>query len=200
MVAAAEANAAGRPIVVIIREVDSADRRRAAAEDLARAGIPNAPVEISRYDPSWPALYAAERERLAPLLAGAEIHHFGSTAVPGLAAKPVIDMIALVQDLDMPVPLLVSSAGYQFPPAFNATLRHRRFLCYPSASRRTHHLHLVDEPDELERRLRFRDRLREDPALAREYAALKRALAQRYRDDREAYTAAKAGFIERILR
>jgi GrpB-like predicted nucleotidyltransferase (UPF0157 family) len=175
-----------------------ADRPSAATEDLARAGARNAPVEIVEYDPAWPAAYAAERERLAPLLAdGVELHHFGSTAVPGLAAKPVIDMIALVDDLDAPIAVLVQRGGYQYPSAFNATLVHRRFLCYPTASHRTHHLHLVDELRELERRLRFRDRLRADPVLADEYAALKRALAERYREDREAYTEAKSEFVKR---
>lgn len=175
----------------------SLDRHAAAAEDLARAGGRNAPVEIVPYDPRWPASFQAERERLAPLLQGAEIHHFGSTAVPGLAAKPVIDMIALVGDLDAPITGLVAGASYQFPEAFNATLTHRRFLCYPTAAHRTHHLHLVDDREELDRRLRFRDRLRTDPALAAEYEALKRRLAEQHRDDREAYTDAKATFVKR---
>jgi GrpB-like predicted nucleotidyltransferase (UPF0157 family) len=175
-----------------------ADRRSAALEDLAHLGVRDAPVEIVEYDPAWPAAYAAERERLAPLLAdGVELHHFGSTAVPGLAAKPVIDLIALVDDFDAPIAALVQRGGYQYPPAYNATLVHRRFLCYPTAAHRTHHLHLVDELGELERRLRFRDRLRADPVLADEYAALKRALAARYRDDREAYTEAKSEFVRR---
>ncbi len=64
---------------------------------------------------------------------------------------------------------------------------------------RTHHLHLVDQPAELERRLSFRDRLRTDRALAGEYATLKRALAERHREDREAYTEAKAIFIRASL-
>ena len=127
----------------------SADSRSAAAKDLARTGGRDAEVEIVEYDPSWPAAYRAERERLAPLLpAEVQLHHFGSTAVPGLAAKPVIDMIALVDDLDAPIAALVQRGGYQYPEAFNATLAHRRFLCYPTAARRTHHLHLVDEPRE----------------------------------------------------
>ncbi len=177
-----------------------AERRDAAITDLARAGLRlrDAPVEIVEYDPGWPAAYRAERERLALLLPdGVELHHFGSTAVPGLAAKPVIDMIALVEDLDAPLTALVAHGGYQYPPVFNATLSHRRFLCYPTAAHRTHHLHLVDEPWELERRLRFRDRLRVDPVLAGEYVALKRALAERYRNDREAYTEAKSEFVKR---
>lgn len=177
--------------------MQDADRVRAAADNLARAGVHDAPVEIVEYDSAWPRLYMAERERLAPLLAGAELHHFGSTAVPGLAAKPVVDMVALVGDLDAPIVALVDGAGYQFPRVFNATLVHRRFLCYPSASHRTHHLHLVNEREELERRLRFRDRLRTDRQLAQEYVALKRALAERYRDDREAYTEAKSEFVRR---
>jgi len=176
----------------------ASDSRIAAAEDLARAGGRNAEVEIVEYDSAWPAAFETERERLAPLLpAGVQLHHFGSTAVPGLAAKPVIDMIALVDDLDAPIAALVQSGGYQYPAAFNATLTHRRFLCYPTATHRTHHLHLVDEPRELERRLRFRDRLRADPVLAGKYVALKRALAERYRDDREAYTEAKGVFVKR---
>jgi GrpB-like predicted nucleotidyltransferase (UPF0157 family) len=154
-------------------------------------------VEIVEYAPAWPAAFEAERKRLSPLLAGAEIHHFGSTAVPGLAAKPVIDMITLVGDLDALIAVLVAAAGYQFPEAFNATLAHRRFLCYPTAAHRTHHLHLVDDREELARRLRFRDRLRADPSLAVEYEALKRALAERHRNDREAYTDAKAAFVKR---
>jgi len=172
--------------------------RRSAAEDLTHAGGRNAEVEIVEYDPAWPAAYQAERERLAPLLRpGAQLHHFGSTAVPGLAAKPVIDMIVLVDNLDTPIVALLERGGYQYPPAFNATLIHRRFLCYPTAAHRTHHLHLVDEPGELERRLHFRDRLRADPVLAGEYVALKRALAERYSDDREAYTEAKSEFVRR---
>lgn len=174
------------------------DRRSAAAEGLGRVGGRDAPVEIVDYDPAWPAAFEAERERLAPLLEGTEIHHFGSTAVPGLAAKAVIDMIALVGELDAPIPALVACAGYQFPVAFNATLIHSRFLCYPSAVYRTHHLHLVDDHRVFMRRLRFRDRLRAEPSLAAEYAMLKRDLAERYRDDREAYTEAKAPFVERL--
>jgi GrpB-like predicted nucleotidyltransferase (UPF0157 family) len=92
-------------------------------------------------------------------------------------------MIALIGDLDAHIAPLTASAGYQFPRAFNGTLTHRRFLCYPSASVRTYHLHLVDQSAELARRLSFRDRLRTDSALAEEYVTLKRALAERHRED-----------------
>ena len=87
---------------------------------------------------------------------------------------------------------------YQYPEAYNATLTGRRWLCCPSASLRTHHLHLVADQDELARHLRFRDALRDDPQLASDYAALKRELADRMPDDREAYTAAKTAFVRRV--
>jgi GrpB-like predicted nucleotidyltransferase (UPF0157 family) len=176
------------------------DRAAAAAADLARTGQPDAPIEIVPYDPAWPGKFEAERARLAPLLPGVEIHHIGSTAVPGLAAKPVIDLMALVTDLDAPIRALVNRGGYEFPEAFNAALVHRRWLCRPSAARRTHHLHLVDDPAELDRHLRFRDRLRADRTVAAEYAALKRRLAARHAADREAYTQAKSEFIRRAER
>ncbi|MFI5004052.1 MAG: GrpB family protein [Solirubrobacterales bacterium] len=100
-------------------------------------------MEIVAYDPAWPAAFAAERERLAPLLGdGVELHHFGSTSVPGLAAKPVIDVIALVDDFDAPIAALVERGGYQYPEAFNATLcdglrtRPTRVSLLPGAPRR----------------------------------------------------------------
>jgi len=90
-----------------------ADRRAAGAADLARAGEADAPVQVVDYDPAWPASFETERRRLAPLLGGADIHHIGSTAVPGLAAKPVIDMMVLMPDIDAPIAVLVERAGYQ---------------------------------------------------------------------------------------
>jgi GrpB-like predicted nucleotidyltransferase (UPF0157 family) len=171
--------------------------REAAARDLARTGGQDAPIEIVQYDPEWPTRFASERERLLPLL-GTEIHHIGSTAVPGMPAKPVIDLMALVQELDEPIAGLVEQGGYQYPEAFNATLSHRRWLCRPTAVHRTHHLHLVDERAELARHLRFRDLLCASAPLRREYARLKRELAERIGDDREAYSEAKSAFIDRV--
>ncbi len=175
------------------------ERRAAAAEDLAAAGGQDAAVVIVAHRSGWAEEFARERDRLQPLLGGAELHHVGSTAVPGLAAKPVVDLMALVPDLDAPVPVLVEHAGYELPAAYNAELHRRRFLCRPSAAHRTHHLHLTDDPAELARLLTFRDRLRADPALAAAYAALKRDAATRHRDDREAYTEAKTAFVARAI-
>jgi GrpB-like predicted nucleotidyltransferase (UPF0157 family) len=171
------------------------ERRAAAVRDLACAGARDMRVQIVEYDPAWPAAFEAERRRLAPLLAGVEIHHIGSTAVPGLDAKPIIDMIACVECYEEPVARLVTECAYQYPQAFNATLTKRRFLLYPTPEARTHHLHLVDARSELERYLTFRENLRTHPALAAEYAALKQTLAARFPLDREAYTEAKTQFI-----
>ena len=171
------------------------DRRGVAGDTLIPLGSDDGPIKIVEYDHSWQAAYLAERERLAKLLPGVRIYHIGSTAVPGLAAKPVIDMIALVDDLDANVAELVRRAGYHLPARFNANLDHRRFLCYPTLSHRTHHLHLVDEHAGVDQCLLFRDRLEHDPTLAAEYAALKRALASHFREDRMGYTEAKSTFI-----
>lgn len=128
------------------------------------------------------------------------IHHVGSTAVPGLAAKPVIDILVGVRDLE-------SSRGafsaleelkYLYAPY---RVNEMHWFCKPHPSRRTHHLHLVpsDSPrfaDELA----FRDRLRADPRLVARYGALKRRLAKELGHDREGYTEAKANFIEAALR
>ena len=165
-----------------------------AAPERVPLGADDGPIEIVDYNPAWRESFVAERERLAEVLPGVRIHHIGSTAVPGLAGKPVIDMIALVDDLDADVGTLLR-AGYHLPTKFNLGLEHRRYLCYPSGSFRTHHLHLVDEPEDLERCLRFRDSLRADPKLASDYVALKRALAARLLEDRQAYTKAKSKFI-----
>ena len=166
-----------------------------AASEAARLGAGDGPIEIVEYDPRWPNAYVAERERLSPLLPGVPIHHIGSSAVRGLAGKAVIDMIALVEDLEASSATVTQRAGYQLPGQFNVDLVHRRFLCYPSATYRTHHLHLVDTREDIDQCLHFRDRLRANPQLAADYVALKRALAANYKDDRMGYTKAKTRFI-----
>ena len=161
-----------------------------------------APIHVVPYDPSWPARFAEERavlERvLAPWLAG-PVEHIGSTAVPGLVAKPVIDIMAAVESLDASRPALAALAAlsYVYFP-YREEIMH--WLCKPSDELRTHHLHLVPWGSELwHERLAFRDRLRADPRVAAEYAALKEALAVEYELDREAYTDAKEPFVRRVL-
>lgn len=158
----------------------------------------DAPVELVPYDPAWPARFAAEaavlRERLKPWLAG-EIEHVGSTAVPGLCAKPVIDIMAPVRSLDESRPAIEALRDLDYVH-FPYLPDEMHWFCKPSPARRTHHLHLIPLGSARWReQLAFRDALRADDALAARYAALKQQLAALHRDDREAYTQAKGPFI-----
>lgn len=159
-------------------------------------------IELVAYDPSWPQKFEAERAiletLLAPWLAG-KIEHIGSTAVPLMPAKPVIDIVAPVHSLGASRPAIsvLTGAGYAYWP-YKPELMH--WFCKPSPELRTHHLHLVPVESPLWReRLDFRDALRADPALAAEYAELKRRLAEQHRHDREAYTEAKTPFVQQVL-
>ena len=162
----------------------------------------DAPIVIEPYSDDWPRRFAEERDVLEavlrPWLAG-PIEHVGSTAVPGLAAKPVIDIMAAVHGLEASRPALSSLAplGYLYA-AYRTETMH--WLCKPSAEVRTHHLYLVPMGSQLWKdRITFRDRLRSDSALADAYASLKRDLARMYPNDREAYTDAKQPFVEMVL-
>ena len=161
-----------------------------------------APVHVVAWDPRWPARFASERALLEPLLApwlAGAVEHIGSTAVVGLPAKPVIDILAPVASLAASraaLPLLATLAYCYFP--YRADVMH--WLCKPSDARRTHHLHLVPADSALWReRLAFRDYLRAHPTVAEEYAALKTRLAAQHRFDRTAYTDAKEPFVRRVL-
>jgi GrpB-like predicted nucleotidyltransferase (UPF0157 family) len=127
------------------------------------------------------------------------IEHIGSTAVPGCAAKPVIDIMAAVENLGVSRPAIValSNHGYQYLP-YRPDQIH--WFCKPSRAFRTHHLHLMPFKSELwSQSLAFRNYLRGNPSMAAEYANLKQGLAERYRLDREAYTDAKEPFVRRVL-
>jgi GrpB-like predicted nucleotidyltransferase (UPF0157 family)/N-acetylglutamate synthase-like GNAT family acetyltransferase len=160
------------------------------------------PIQVVPYDESWPARFSEERATLQtilkPWLVGT-IEHIGSTAVPGLAAKPVIDIMAGVQSLDASrnaIPALVDGGYVHFD--YRAHIMH--WFCKPTPWRRTHHLHLVpfESPLWLQR-LAFRDRLLRDPQVAAEYGELKCRLAHEHEFDREAYTDAKESFVRRVV-
>jgi GrpB-like predicted nucleotidyltransferase (UPF0157 family) len=160
------------------------------------------PVRIVPYDPAWPARFERERKLLEDAIGtwvSGGIHHVGSTAVPGLAAKPVIDILAGVRDLASSRACFepLERLGYVYAP-YRAGEMH--WFCKPHPSHRTHHLHLVPTGSPRFRaELAFRDHLRAHPEEAVKYAALKRRLAAALAHDREAYTAAKAAFIDASL-
>lgn len=159
------------------------------------------PVEVVPYDPGWPRRAQEEVARLTHLLTpwlSKGIHHIGSTAVPGLPAKPIIDLMAGIDDLDAAEQArgALEPEGWHFVPPDLDDRSWRRFFVKVEDEARRVHLHLVRPNDpRWSEHLQFRDRLREDSQLAMEYAQLKRTLATEHSADREAYTRAKALFI-----
>lgn len=164
-------------------------------------------MRVVPYDPLWPDEFARERDRLAAALGAAalRIEHNGSTAVPGLAAKPVIDIqvsVATLHPMDAYAPALAALSYTHVPHADDAFCP---FFHRPADWPHTHHVHVVEAGGEEEQRtLAFRDYLREHGAVAREYADLKHRLAREFSGEdsasREAYAAAKGEFVQRILR
>jgi GrpB-like predicted nucleotidyltransferase (UPF0157 family) len=159
-------------------------------------------ISLVAYDHAWPRRFqdesAALARVLAPWLAG-PIEHIGSTAIPGLVAKPVIDIMAGVGDLASSVSARAAAAtlGYMYFP-HRADVMH--WFCKPSPAHRTHHLHLVPIDSTLwADRIAFRDYLRSEPEAAAEYASLKTQLAAQFTFDREAYTDGKSAFVAAIL-
>ncbi len=165
-------------------------------------------IDITPYDPAWPRLFDEEkRHLLACLPAGliARIEHFGSTSIPNLAAKPIIDILVEVTSLEETkkriVPVLVAqgydyfwrpTSGEDIPPFY------AWFIKRNSDGNRTHHIHMVERDFEHWNRLLFRDYLIEKPELATEYQELKLRLAEQFPNDRVAYTNGKTDFILRV--
>lgn len=161
----------------------------------------NNPVVIVDYNPIWPKQFETLRSSLANVLDGLAltIEHVGSTAVPGLAAKPILDIDVFLKSADE-LPLAIAalaSIGYQ----------HRGDLGIPGreafrapAADFPHHLYVCPTDTEYQRHITFRDHLLAHPREADAYAALKRELAGKFREDREAYNNAKREFVEGILR
>ena len=161
---------------------------------------PRPAIEVVDYDPEWPTTFEAEAARLQDGLGGeaVRIDHVGSTSVPGLAAKPNVDIQVSVPDVynrDEYFPLLFA-LGYEHVP--DPEFVDYPFFGWPSArAPRTFNLHVCQAGSENERRhLAFRDHLRNDPVARDEYAALKRRLALELGNDIEAYVAAKDAFIK----
>src|SRR6266446_3272294 len=156
-------------------------------------------IEIVGYDPRWPLQYAQERARVAAQLGDLikSIEHIGSTSVPGLSAKPIIDMLVTVARLGPADPYIdrLRSLGYIFFPVLGNPDRHT----FGKGSPHTHHLHIVEQGGEEHiRPLAFRNYLRTHPEAAGQYDALKRVLANRFPHDRQAYNQAKTDFIHSI--
>jgi GrpB-like predicted nucleotidyltransferase (UPF0157 family) len=165
-------------------------------------------VSIVPYDPAWPRMFEEQKKHLLDYLPAdliRRIEHFGSTAIPGLAAKPIVDVLVEVDSLEETkarmAPVL-EAQGYDYfwrathgedGPPFYAW-----FIKRNAAGVRTHHIHMVESDFEHWDRLLFRDYLIEHPEAAKEYETLKYALARDYPNDRVAYTNGKSEFVVRV--
>lgn len=151
---------------------------------------------IVPYDPAWPATFVRLRDRLVPAVDGLalSIEHIGSTSVPGLVAKPIIDLVVVVAPRDVRAAIeRIVSIGYQHRGTLGVEGR-EAFAALPGDP--AHHLYLSPtDSEELRAQVRFRDRLRNEPDLAARYAALKQQLAAQFRHDRIGYTDAKTDFV-----
>lgn len=175
-------------------------------EHAARTAVRRDPITIVPYDPRWPELFERERGRveaaLRPWLIG-PVEHVGSTAVPGLPAKPIIDMVARVADYEAAAGAVAAmdEIGWRYVRAPGDEELRRWSFCFPDPAWRSHHLHVVEYVSQLWRDCQaFRDHLRGHPDEAAVYAEIKKGLAARDHEDRTAYRAGKTPFIETIMR
>ena len=165
--------------------------------------IPNKPhkVEVVDYDPNWTHLFLSEREALLASTGHhfVELEHIGSTAVPNQRAKPIIDMMAAVQqlnELDIYLPAL-NSLGYQLT---DAGMTERFFLRKVAENKQAYHLHIVELSTWAERKERLmRDYLTKHPGAVKAYGDLKAQLSVIHKEDSIAYTEAKTSFIQDLL-
>lgn len=167
---------------------------------MSSIGLERGVIRLVPFDPEWPRLFAAERARLAAAAGGLflDIQHVGSTAVPGLIAKPIIDIAAAVRDFDEAAACVapIVALGYAYRGENGIPRRHY----FDGGTPTLFHLHVLEIRGlDWHEHLLFRDYLRDHPEAVREYARLKEDLAQRYAGDRPGYTDAKAPFIRRIL-
>jgi GrpB-like predicted nucleotidyltransferase (UPF0157 family) len=163
-----------------------------------------APLVVVPYQNNWLDAFISEHDVLATIFpkSAFQIEHVGSTAVPGLSAKPIIDIMVGAYSLNEVNERIeaMTGVGYEYIQQHEQVIPLRRFFAKPVVRPRHFHVHAVRVDSAFWRdHLLFRDALRNDSRLANEYAALKLQLAQQCGDDREAYTVAKGLFIESAL-
>jgi GrpB-like predicted nucleotidyltransferase (UPF0157 family) len=181
------------------------DKFRKRVEELIKERI-----SIEPYKPAWLKMFKEEKNFLRKRLPRdliKRIEHFGSTSVPGLSSKPIIDILVEVKSLEETkkqiVPIL-EDEGYEYfwRPAFGdyGPPYYAWFIKRNSEGKRTHHIHMVESDSELWDRLYFRDYLKEYPEVAKSYNDLKIKLSKQYPNDRVKYTEGKSEFIRKITK
>ena len=159
-------------------------------------------IVVCDYDPNWPTLFEQERTRIKNVLGSfaLAIEHMGSTAVPGLPSKPIIDLLVGVPSLEEATERCIEpieALGYKYVPEYASWIPGELFFRKGPPGPWTHHVHLM-EPSypRWDTLLVFRDYLRAHPEAARAYANIKRALAASSKDDIAAYRNGKSMFVE----
>lgn len=163
----------------------------------------NRTIEVVPYNPAWPERFREEAEALLELFASliVAIHHVGSTAIPGIVAKPIIDVLVVVRDLEQVDRHDKEMASRGYIPKGSFGIPGRRFFIKGTETERTHHVHVFARAHPaIRRHLAFRDYLRAHPVRARAYGRLKEELARTFRHDIEGYMAGKDAFIKTIER
>ncbi|NHJ84923.1 MAG: GrpB family protein [Asgard group archaeon] len=161
-------------------------------------------IIIEEYNPEWVVIYAQEAKMIKEILKNRliDIQHIGSTAIPEIAAKPVIDMMIGLKSLENApecIELLVKN-GYCYIQRHEAIIPDRRFLRKPSEGLRKFHIHMVEYDGRLWREyISFRDYLRENDNIREEYEQLKKELAAKFKADRGSYVDGKDAYVKRII-
>jgi GrpB-like predicted nucleotidyltransferase (UPF0157 family) len=165
-------------------------------------GLERGTVKLVPHDPKWAEHFRAEKEHLSGILRERvlEIRHIGSTSIPGMPAKPIIDIVAAVRVLAGVEEFTQDLKDLGYKDKGNGEVPGRRYFVKGGETRRTHHLNFCEMDSFFWRsHLAFCDYLKEHPDVAKEYAALKRTLAEQFPNDREAYTDGKEGFVRSVV-
>ena len=159
-------------------------------------------IQLQEYDLSWPEKFQAEKKIINEVIGDfvcGSIEHVGSTSIPGLMAKPIIDIMVGVESLSLSKPCiqLLEKDNYKYFP-YKTNVMH--WFCKPSDEFRTHHLHLIPYKSGLwQERIKFKNLLLNDNSVAKNYQSLKIELAKKHENDREKYTQEKWPFIKEAL-
>jgi len=164
-------------------------------------GLEKGVVRLVTYSPEWAKLFDKEKQLLIALIGDyvIDIQHIGSTSVPGLIAKPIIDIGIAITDFEEGKRCIepIKSLGYEYKGENGIPKRHYFVKGDPT----THHLHIVEiDSEEWKKNITFRDVLRKNENLAKEYAELKLNLAEKFKYDRVAYTDGKTDFVNYVLK
>lgn len=161
-------------------------------------------INIVDYNPNWKSIYEEEKSLITNAMGDVlvAIEHIGSTAVPGLSAKPIIDIMVGVEDIDGVEECIepLAGIGYKYIPDYEDEIPERRY--FNKGSQNNHkHLHIVEIMSEFwEEHILFRDYLRTNPEVATRYSELKSFLAEKFKDERELYNSGKTGFIKSVVK